>query len=69
MKIQTDLVVYHIMLVKWPVYQSVVVQSVALPSWVHIGGPVPAEPTCRIKQSCKSVHSVSYFYYCYVDTL
>jgi hypothetical protein len=33
MKIQIDLVVYHIMLVKWPVCWSVMVPSVVLPSW------------------------------------
>jgi hypothetical protein len=33
-KIQIDMVVYHIMLVKWPVCRSVVVQSVVLPSWL-----------------------------------
>jgi hypothetical protein len=32
-KIQIDMVVYHIMLVKWPVCRNVVVQSVVLPSW------------------------------------
>jgi hypothetical protein len=32
MKIQIDLVVCHIMLVKWPVCRSVVVPSVVLPS-------------------------------------
>jgi hypothetical protein len=32
-KIQIDMVVYRIMLVKWPVCRSVVVQSVVLPSW------------------------------------
>jgi hypothetical protein len=31
-KLQIDMVVYHIMLVKWPVRRSVVVQSVVLPS-------------------------------------
>jgi hypothetical protein len=32
MKIQMDMVAYDIMLVKWPVCRSVVVQSVVLPS-------------------------------------
>jgi hypothetical protein len=40
-KIQLDMVVYHIMLVKWPVCRSVVVQSVVLPSWVSC---VPSRP-------------------------
>jgi hypothetical protein len=31
-KIQIDIVVYHIMLVKWPVCRSAVVPSVVLPS-------------------------------------
>jgi hypothetical protein len=35
-KIQIYLVVYHIMLVKWPVCRSVVVPSVVLPSSVHL---------------------------------
>jgi hypothetical protein len=34
-KIQVDMVVYHIMLVKWTVCRSVVVQCVVLPSRVH----------------------------------
>jgi hypothetical protein len=33
MQIQIGLVVHHIMLVKWPVCQSVVVLSVVLPGW------------------------------------
>jgi hypothetical protein len=39
-KIQIDLVVYHITLVKWPVCRNIVVQSVVLPSCVSAGKPI-----------------------------
>jgi hypothetical protein len=36
MKVQIDLVVYHITLVKWSVCRNVVIQYVVLPSWVYM---------------------------------
>jgi hypothetical protein len=37
MKIQIGLLIYHTILVKWPVYLGVVVPSLVLPSWVTDG--------------------------------
>jgi hypothetical protein len=37
-QIQIDMVVYHIMWLKWPVCRSVVVPSVVLPSCAGVGG-------------------------------
>jgi hypothetical protein len=45
-------------IVKWPVYRSVEVQSVVLPSWVHTWGPVPAVVNRSISLSGTTVEQI-----------